>query len=174
MGNQTRILAGMGVLAASLAAGPAGAASTLDGWPSRTVYLSNDAPFVVFGVTPTRLDRRAAQLQLSFIATDSLSKVEVYTFVRDRPDERVVLRSQVACGPRERGSWDCVVPVAHLFSELAGPQGELGLRIEAHGDLRRPAEHSTVIVTVPVGQGEGAAGRKRRPPVQRPAMALSD
>lgn len=171
MGKQTWILAGT----VMLAAGPSGAASTLDGWPSRTVYLSNDAPFVVFGVTPTQLDRQAGQLQLSFIATDRLSKVEVYTFVRDKPDERVVLRSQVACGPRERGAWDCVVPVAHLYTELTGPQGELGLRIEAHGDLRRPGEHSTVIVTVPVGPSERVAGRRSRPPVQRPAApAFSD
>lgn len=169
MGNQAKVLAGAVMLVAVLAAGPVGAMSTLDGWPSRTVYVSNDAPFVVFGVTPTQLDRRAAQLQLSFVATDRLELVNVFVFFRDRADGPVQIRSQVACGPRERGSWDCAVPVAHLLAEWAGAQGELGLRIEAHGDLRRPADHSTVIVTVPVGQGARAAPRRSRPPAPRPA-----
>lgn len=167
MGNQAKVLAGAAMFAAVLAAGPAGAVSTLDGWPSRTVYVSNDAPFVVFGVTPTQLDRRAVQLQLSFVATDRLDLVNVFVFFRDRSDGPVQMRSQVACGPRERGSWDCAVPVAHLLAELAGTQGELGLRIEAHGDLRQPTDHSTVIVTVPVGRSERAASRKSKPPVQK-------
>ena len=68
MRKQTKVLTALVVLVASLATDPAGAVSTLDGWPSRTDYLSNDAPFVVFGVTPTRVDRQAAQVQLSFIA----------------------------------------------------------------------------------------------------------
>lgn len=166
MGKQTKVLAGALVLAASLAAGPSSAVSTLDGWPSRTVYLSNDAPFVVFGVTPTQLDRRATQVQLSFIATDPLSQVQVYTFVRDTSSGRTLLRSQVACGPREAGSWDCMVPVAQLLAELAGPQSELGLRIEAHGDLRKPGEHSTVLVTLPTGRADSRVGRKSKPPAQ--------
>lgn len=167
MGNPTRILASMVVLAASLTAGPAGAVSTLDGWPSRTVYLSNDAPFVVFGVTPTQVDRRAAQVQLSFIATDRLDLVNVFVFFRDASDVRVQMRSQVACGPREAGSWDCMVPVAHLLAELEGLQGELGLRIEAHGDLRKLSEHSTVVVTLPVGKAGSRVARKSKPPAQR-------
>lgn len=166
MGNQTKVLAAAVVLANSLAAGPAGAVSTLDGWPSRTVYLSNDAPFVVFGVTPTKLDRGATQVQLSFIATDPLSQVQVYTYVRDTRSGRTLLRSQVACGPREAGSWDCRVPVAELLAGLEGPQSELGLRIEAHGDLRKPGERSIVLVTLPTGRTDGPPGRKSRPPAQ--------
>jgi hypothetical protein len=162
MGRQTRVLAAAFVLVAGLAVAPARAVSTLDGWPSRTVYLSNAAPFVVFGVTPTRADHQVAQLQLSFVATDRLDLINIFVFYRDRPDGPVQMRSQVACGPRERGSWDCTVPVAQLLAELAGAQGELGLRIEAHGDLRRPGEHSTVVVTVPVGQ----ATRKGRLPAR--------
>ncbi len=169
MRNQAKVLAAAVMCAAALAAGPVGAVSTLDGWPSRTVYVSNDAPFVGFGVTPTQLDHRAAQLQLSFVATDRLDLVNVFVFFRDRADGPVHMRSQVACGPRERGSWDCAVPVAHLLTELAGAQGELGLRIEAHGDLHQPRDHSTVIVTVPVGQGARMASGKSRPPVLRPA-----
>lgn len=167
MRNPNWVLAGMAVLAASLAAGPSSAMSTLDGWPSRTVYVSNDAPFVVFGVTPTQLDRRAGQaqqLQLSFIATDYLSMVKVFAFYRDAPGGRTYIRSQMDCGPREAGSWNCVVPVADLLAELAGPQGELGLRIEAHGDLQRLDEHSTVIVTVPVrAVSSRAAGKNKLP-----------
>lgn len=169
MGNQAKVLAGTVMLAAVLAAGPVGAASTLDGWPSRTVYVSNDAPFVVFGVTPTQLDQGAVQLQLSFVATDRLDLVNVFVFFRDRAHGPVQMRSQVACGPRERGSWDCAVPVAHLLAELDGTQGEVGLRIEAHGDLRRAADHSTVIVTVPVGQGAAQAPRRSRSPAPRAA-----
>jgi hypothetical protein len=172
MGNQAKVLAGAAMFAAVLAVGPAGAVSTLDGWPSRTVYVSNDAPFVVFGVTPTQLDHRAAQLQLSFVATDRLDLVNIFVFYRDRPDGPVQMRSQVACGPRERGSWDCAVPVAQLLAELAGMPGELGLRIEAHGDLRQPRDHSTVIVTVPVGPGERVASRRSRLSAPRHAPAF--
>ena len=172
MGRQIRVLAAAFVLVAGLAVAPARAVSTLDGWPSRTVYLSNAAPFVVFGVTPTRVDHQAAQLQLSFVATDRLDLVNIFVFYRDRPDGPVQMRSQVACGPRERGSWDCAVPVAPLLAELAGMPGELGLRIEAHGDLRRPADHSTVIVTVPVGPGERVASRRNRLAAPRHAPAF--
>lgn len=161
MGRLTWALAGTLVLTAGLGAGPSDAISTLDGWPSRTVYLSNDAPFVVFGVTPTQLDRRTGQVQLSFIATDRLAQVQVFLFVSDTPAARTFLRRQVACGPREAGSWDCMVPVADLLAELKGPRGELGLRIEAHGDPRRPDEHSTVVVTLPVGR----VGKSGKPAV---------
>lgn len=146
MGMRSRRFAAMAVCAAATA----GAASTLDGAPARTVYLSNGAPFVVFGVTPTRLAPRDGRVRLTFIATARLEQVNVFAFVRARPDAPAPLRKQVACGPRDAGSWDCAVPVAELLADLGGPGGELGLRIEAHGDLRDRAEHSTVIVTVPV------------------------
>lgn len=168
MGKLTRALTGMVVFTAGLGASPSGAVSTLDGWPSRTVYLSNDAPFVVFGVTPTRLDRRTARVQLSFIATDPLSQVQVFLFVSDTPGVQTFLRSKVACGPREAGSWDCIVPVADLLAELKGPRGELGLRIEAHGDVRKPGDHSTVVVTLPVGRG----GHSGKPAVVRDVVPL--
>ncbi len=150
MGNPGKVLAGTVVLAVSLAAGPSGAVSTLDGWPSRTVYLSNDAPFVVFGVTPTQLVRKAQHLRLTFIATDRLSQVQVFPFVRTGPGAPAPLNRPVSCGPRDAGSWDCAIPVGHLLTELDGPRGELGLRIEAHGDPRKPADHSTVVVTLPL------------------------
>lgn len=167
MGKTGKVLAGAFVLAASAA----GAVSTLDGRPSRTEYLSNDAPFVVFGVTPAQLERRAGQVVLTFIATDRLEQVNVFPFVRATPDGRATLRKLVACGPRDAGSWDCVVPVAELLAELEGPGGQLGLRIEAHGDLRDRAEHSTVIVTLPVRPAAARPARKGEPAAPR---AFSD
>lgn len=161
MGIDKIVLAGTAVLAAVLAGGTAGAASTLDGRPSRTEYLSNDAPFVVFGVTPTHLDRKAGQVLLTFVATERLEQVHVFPFVRATPDGPATLRKLVACGPRDAGSWDCVVPVADLLADLEGPQGQLGLRIEAHGDLRERGEHSTVIVTLPVGRTESRPVRRK-------------
>jgi hypothetical protein len=171
MGKPTMVLAGAASLAFAFALGlgTAGAESTLDGHPSTTTYLSNDAPFVVFGVTPTRLDRQAAQLRLSFIATDRLSQVNVFPFVRSSPRERALLRSAIPCGPRDAGSWDCLLPVGALLRELGGPGGEIGLRIEAHGDPRLPAQHSTVVVIVPVGPEVPTATRPGQPPPQRGA-----
>ncbi len=150
MGNPRKALAGLAALAACMATSPGGAVSTLDGWPAQTTYLSNDAPFVVFGVTPTQPHRKAQQLRLTFIATDRLSQVNVFPFVRDAPGRPAPLNRPVPCGPREAGSWDCVVPVAHLLAERDGPRGELGLRIEAHGDPRKPADHSTVVIVLPL------------------------
>lgn len=132
-----------------LAAMAAPAHASLDGHPSVTQYLSNEAPFVVFGVTPTSLDVAATHLQLGFIATEALQQLNVFPFVRRTPDGPARLRPHVVCGPREPGSWNCLIPVAELLRSL--PEGgELGLRIEAHGDLRERAQHSTVIVTLPV------------------------
>lgn len=152
MGKHTLALARVAVLAAGLGAGPVGAWSTLDGHPAQTIYLSNDAPFVVFGVTPTQIQRKgqAQAMQLSFIATERLSQVNVFPFVREGPGRPAPLDRPVACGPRDAGSWDCVVPVTHLLARLDGPRGELGLRIEAHGDPHKPADHSTVVIIVPL------------------------
>jgi len=167
MGIHKLVLAGAALFQACLA----GAASSLDGSPSQTTYLSNDAPFVVFGVTPTYLARQAGQLLLTFVATDRLEQVNVFPFVRSGPGGPALLRKVVACGPRDAGSWDCVVPVADVLAHLEGPQGELGLRIEAHGDLRERAEHSTVIVTLPVRSANERRARKKEHAAPR---ALSD
>lgn len=142
-------LAGAFLLAALVAA-TANASSSLDGHPSVTEYLSNEAPFVVFGVTPTSLGSASTTLTLTFIATDPLEQVNVFPFVRRTPDAPARLRSHVACGPRDPGSWDCRIPLTELLRDLKDGEGELGLRIEAHGDLRQRAQHSTVIVTLPV------------------------
>jgi hypothetical protein len=137
-------------LGATAAHGAGQYESTLDGHPSVTRYVSNDAPFVVFGVTPTHLDGGSGPLTLTFIATDRLEQVNVFPFVRSGPGGQALMRSQVACGPRDAGSWNCTVPVADLLDRMDSPEGQLGLRIEAQGDLRELAQHSTVIVTLPV------------------------
>ena len=124
--------------------------ASLDGHPSVTEYLSNDAPFVVFGVTPTSLGLASTHLTLTFIATDPLDQVNVFPFLRRTPDGPAPLRPHVSCGPRDPGSWNCRIPLAELLRDLKDSEGELGLRIEAHGDLRQRGQHSTVIVTLPV------------------------
>lgn len=144
---------------AALAATLAQAGSTLDGHPSVTRYLKNDAPFVLFGVTPTRLDTGASHLTLTFIATDPLSQVSVFPYVRRLSEPPSGLRDQVSCGPRDMGSWNCRIPVAGLVQELRHHEGELGLRIEAHGDVRERNQHSTVVVTVPVRRLATSPGR---------------
>jgi len=168
MGTSYRVLAATAMFAAASAAG---AMSTLDGRPAQTVYLSNDAPFVVFGVTPTQLEKRSGQVLLTFVATERLEQVNVFPFVRSSPEGPATLRAQVRCGPRDAGSWDCVVPVAELLADLSGPRGQLGLRIEAHGDLRDRGEHSTVIVTLPVRPADARPGRRKEHAAPR---ALSD
>jgi len=160
MDTGMKVLAVAAMLAASLGAD---ATSSLDGRPAQTLYLSNDAPFVVFGVTPTQLERHADTVLLSFIATERLDQVNVFPFVRAKPGGPATMRSLVPCGPRDAGSWDCAVPVAELLAWLEGQQGELGLRIEAHGNLGERGEHSTVIVTLPVRRQAQRPGRRSAP-----------
>ncbi|SFM42512.1 hypothetical protein [Variovorax sp. OV329] len=145
-------------MAIALAAALAGArpASSLDGYPARIHYVSNEAPFVVFGVTPTQLDGRAVAITLSFVATDPLAQVNVFPFVRAAPGGLARMNRLITCGPRDPGSWDCEVPAAELLAHLGGADGEFGLRIEAHGELRDRANHSTVIITVPVRRAPSA------------------
>jgi hypothetical protein len=140
-----------------LAAMAAETHASLDGHPSVTQYLLNDAPFVVFGVTPTSLVATSASITLTFIATDPLDQVNVFPFVRRSPDGRARLRPHVSCGPRDVGSWNCRIPVADLLRDLKDSDGELGLRIEAHGELHQRSNHSTVIVTLPVRRMSSAA-----------------
>lgn len=137
---------------APLFAAPPGSrpASSLDSHPARIRYVSNDAPFVVFGVTPTQIDARAKTITLTFMATDPLAQVNVFPFVRAANDAPARMTRLVPCGPRDAGSWDCQIPTAELLAHLEGNDGEFGLRIEAHGEMRERANHSTVIITVPV------------------------
>ena len=146
------------ILLAALAAPSADTHASLDGHPSATQYLTNGAPFVVFGVTPTQLGDGASSLVLTYIATDPLEQVHVFPFVRRTSDGPLRLRPHVVCGPRNPGSWNCPIPVADLLQGLPDSGAEIGLRIEAHGDPRWPAQHSTVIVTVPVRAPTTATG----------------
>lgn len=143
-----------------LAAVAAETHASLDGQPSVTQYLSNDAPFVVFGVTPTSLVATSASLTLTFMATDPLAQVNVFPFVRRSSDGPASLRPHVVCGPRDVGSWDCRIPVADLLRDIQDSDGELGLRIEAHGELRARGQHSTVIVTLPVRRTPATAANR--------------
>ncbi|WP_332744099.1 hypothetical protein [Hydrogenophaga sp.] len=142
-----------------LAAVAAETHASLDGHPSVTQYLTNDAPFVVFGVTPTSLLTTSVSITLTFIATDPLDQVSVFPFVRNASGGPAHLRAHVSCGPRDAGSWNCLIPVTALLQDLHESDGELGLRIEAHGDLRQRGHHSTVIVTLPVRRVPVAARR---------------
>lgn len=169
MRTPNRMLAGTIALAV-LATAQAGAGSSLDGHPAVTQYLSNDAPFVVFGVTPTSLHTTSTALTLTFMATDLLQQVNVFPFVRRSPDGPALLRPHVSCGPRDAGSWNCLIPVTELLRDLQDSDGELGLRIEAHGDLRERGQHSTVIVTLPVRRTLAA----RSQPVSTRPPKLSD
>ena len=58
--------------------------------PAQVEYLSNEAPFVVFDVSPRSLSaqdaaRGVSQVSLSYVAVDALSRVEVSTFTRSGP-----------------------------------------------------------------------------------------
>ena len=155
----------LAVVAASLAR----AGSTLDGHPSVTRYLKNDAPFVVFGVTPTSLHAASDTVTLTFIATDPLSQVSVFPYVRHQSESPSSLRDQINCGPRDMGSWNCRIPVTALLQELREQDGELGLRIEAHGDARDRNQHSTVLITVPVKRLPAAERQNHISTLHQPA-----
>ena len=102
--------------------------------PAEVVYLRNDAPFVVFDISPRGLsgpDDRADWATLTFMATDALQHVNVTTLSRtEAQGSRVADR--VACGTRMAGYHACAVPPAPARAQLAGA-GVVDLRIEAQG-----------------------------------------
>lgn len=158
--------------------------SPLDSYPARFEYVSNNAPFVVFDIAPRTLNGAAAvkafkALTLSFVATDLLHRVDVYTYVvpaRDTVRGTVLeVPTRIACGSTMAGHHDCIIPTREALLLLKGGEGLFGLRIEAEGV---EGERSTVRITLPVK----AAGPKPAPakvvsplpltllsaPVQRP------
>jgi len=146
-------------------AAPDTPSSPLDSYPARFEYVSNNAPFVVFDIAPRTLNGAAAvkafkALTLSFVATDLLHRVDVYTYV---VPARGTVRStalevptRIACGSTMAGHHDCTIPTREALLLLKGGEGLFGLRIEAEGV---EGERSTVRITLPVK----AAGPKPAP-----------
>ncbi len=137
-------------LAIGLAAAPGTAHSPLDSRPAEIRYLSNDAPFVIFGVSPRSLTGspyRFDDITLTYVATDALRQVQVFPYVRSARDGSARMAKAVACGAMEAGSRSCAVPVRDLLLQLEGGEGVFGLRIEALG---LENDRSTVLVNLPV------------------------
>lgn len=117
--------------------------------PAVVTYLSNDAPFVVFDISPRGLDGPGAGVDsamLTFVATDPLQRVDVTTLSRtEAQGSRVADR--VACGTRMAGYHACAVPLAPARAQLAGA-GVVDLRIEAQGlDGQRSLVQITLAAT---------------------------
>lgn len=153
-------------LPAGVLAAPGAPRSPLDSHPARIRYVSNDAPFVVFDVSPRSVSglrgpEEFREATLSFVATDVLRHVNVFTFSSSARHGMQEAASRVACGAKIAGSYSCAVPTQEALSQLKGAEGLLGLRIEAEG---LEGDRSTVLITLPV-----KAGAARPPPAPAPA-----
>lgn len=157
------------VLVLALALAPAGvqarppAPSPLSSHPARIEYLANDAPFVVFDVSPRSLrhggaPRAPADVVLSFIATDDLGAVTVHLSAASARAGRHEAARPVSCGAQLAGYYRCAIPTAQALAWLGKDMGSLGLRIEAEG---LDGDHSTVRITLPVLQAPAAAPAAR-------------
>lgn len=138
------------------AADPNALAAALGTYPAKVDYASNDAPFVVFDVSPRKLDLGAdasnpKEVSLIFVATDVLSYVNVFTYSSSgaspssNDTKEVPLRT--ACGSKTPGHYVCAVPLRAAVAQLQGGDGWVGMRIETEG---LDGDHSTVRVTLPV------------------------
>ncbi|MET0543740.1 MAG: hypothetical protein ABWZ88_18505 [Variovorax sp.] len=152
------------------------AASALGNHPAVIRYVSNDAPFVVFDVSPrsvTTLPADFADITLSFIATDALQQLNVFAWAAAAHDGSTRAANRVACGAREAGYGTCSVPARALLAGLERGEGQFGLRVEATG---LEGDHSTVVITLPV---KFAVSKRplpapaSRPPAATPAPVLS-
>ncbi|MDM0015466.1 hypothetical protein QTH87_23685 [Variovorax sp. J22P168] len=124
--------------------------SPLGSYPAEIRYLSNDAPFVVFDVSPRSLagtPRETDVVTLSFVATDELRQVNVFAYARAGPSGATQMAAGVPCGPREAGYGQCQIQIRALLERLDPGDGDLGLRIEADG---AGSQHSTVLITLPM------------------------
>jgi hypothetical protein len=148
-------------LAAPPAATPDITSSPLDSFPARFDYVSNNAPFVVFDIAPRSLVGPAAlkafkELVLSFVATDPLQKVDVYTYVVPNGGKPREAPTRTACGSTIAGHYSCSIPTHEALLLLQGVNGAnggeglFGLRVEAEGI---EGERSTVRITLPVKGG---------------------
>ena len=154
---------------------PDAAAAALGTYPAKVDYVSNDAPFVVFDVSPRKLalgsdtaTATAKDASLAFLATDVLSYVNVFVFATSAQNETNELPVRTACGSKTPGYYSCVVPLRAALAQLhplhplqppprsqpsqggdglVGFVGFVGMRIETEG---LDGDRSTVRVTLPV------------------------
>ncbi len=134
------------------AADPNALAAALGTYPAKVEYASNDAPFVVFDVSPRKLEPTAGaadprEASLMFVATDMLSYVNVFMYSTSAQSEPKDVPGRTACGSKTPGHYSCAVPLGAALAQLKGGDGIVGLRIETEG---LDGDRSTVRVTLPV------------------------
>ena len=155
-----RILVSALALCSCLHAAAASAPSPLGMEPARIEYLTNDAPFVVFDITPRSLGGEPTpsghgHAALTFMATDPLRQVSIAVAARpDRPGAREVAAVRTTCGPQIAGYHRCDIPTDVALTHLDGDGGSIGLRVEAEGP---DGERSVVQITLPVRALRAAA-----------------
>ena len=133
--------------------------SPLGSYPAVIEYVSNNAPFVVFDVAPRTLAMRAGaktsrDLALTFVATDALHHVDVFTYVVSANRGVLLAPTQIRCGSKISGHHQCDVPTREALQLLKGEAGQFGIRIEAEGV---EGDRSTVRITLPVKAASGKA-----------------
>ena len=131
--------------------------SPLSSYPAQFEYVTNNAPFVVFDIAPRSLNGPAAlkafkELALSFVATDALHRVDIYTYAVPPGGKPQEVPARIACGSTLAGHHSCRVPTRDALLLLKGGAGSFGLRIEAEGV---EGDRSTVRITLPVKAGGG-------------------
>ncbi|CAN5901930.1 hypothetical protein BH11PSE13_BH11PSE13_02450 [soil metagenome] len=139
---------------------PNALAAALGTYPAKVEYASNDAPFVVFDISPRKLELSAGaadpkEALLTFVATDVLSYVNVFMYsasasasaAASTQAEPKEVPGRTACGSKTPGHYSCTVPLRAALAQLQGGDGFVGLRIETEG---LDGDRSTVRVTLPV------------------------
>lgn len=153
-------------MAAPSAPGARASMAALGMQPAQVEYLANDAPFVIFDVSPRSLSaedaaRGVSQVSLSYVAVDTLSRVEVSTFTRSGAGGEVEVHGlpvRIDCGGGIAGYRQCTVPAIGADARASGDL-QFGLRVEAEG---LDGERSVVLVMLPVQ-------RPAPPPARRAA-----
>jgi hypothetical protein len=133
--------------------------------PAKVEYLRNDAPFVVFDVSPRQLDPgrdgKAATV-LNFIATEDLQLVKVFASPRIAGQaSSPFVDTATRCGAVGPGYHSCEVRTADALAWLGDREGHVELRIEAEG---LDDERSEVRITLPVAASARTAPQGSAPP----------
>ncbi len=133
--------------------------------PAKVEYLRNDAPFVVFDVSPRQLDPAhgaAAATVLNFIATEDLQEVKVFASPRIAGQASSPFADTATrCGSAGPGYHSCEVRTADALAWLGGHEGQVELRVEAEG---LDDDRSVVRITLPVAASASAAAPVPAPP----------